>query len=424
MLPVAAHHVNSQSRGHRDRISVVGNPERRGTSAHRAPGAVATAMVVAMTSAGAVVHGCSIYDSTLLVAASSDASVTEGGTPDASSDTAPNDSGADAGWCGVQPPPRPAMDDGTQDITFSVALHTLDFGATADAGVNPALGYDLDGVCTCPGPGSCAPYMGGTSVCDEEMGRDNSTGQLLNGLASQAGDTFNQDSINTNIDNGLYGLVVRVTKYNGGQNDTNVSVAIFVSDGTPVPDGGSTNTTPNWNGSDVWTLDSTSVVTGGGMTTAIPRFYDPNAYVAAGTLVASVDFPLTLGGGSGAGLVTINLTGGFVTATIEPGLGSYQLNDGQLVGRWATGELLAAISVLSLGGGYLCPDTSAFAYVKGLVCNAADVTASPTADASSPCSALSLAAGFTAAPAIEGDVITKTPGVGPCADAGDAGDCF
>jgi hypothetical protein len=215
-----------------------------------------------------------------------------------------------------------------------------------------------------------------------------------------------------------------VTKYNGGQNDTDVSVAIFVSDGTPIPDGGTIGPMPLWNGNDVWTLDTTSVVTGGGTMTAIPRFFDPNAYVANGTLVASIDFPLTLGGGSGAGLVTINLTGGFVTATIQPGLGSYELNDGQLVGRWATGELLSAISVLSLGGAYLCPDTATFSYVKGLVCAAADVTASPSADASSPCSALSLAAGFTAAPAIEGPVTAKTQGASPCADAGDAGDCF
>jgi hypothetical protein len=388
------------------------------------PGAVAVAVFAGAASAGAAVHGCSIYDSTLLVAANGDASMSDAGASDAQQDASPGEAGSDGGWCGVQPPPRPAADDGTQDLTFSVALHTLDFGASADAGVNPLLGYDLDGVCTCPGPGSCQPYMGGSAVCDEAMGRDNSTGQLLNGLASQAGDTFNQDSINLNIDNGLYGLVVRVTKYNGGQNDTDVSVAIFVSDGTPVPDGGTIGPMPMWNGNDVWTLDTTSVVTGGGTMTAIPRFFDPNAYVANGTLVASIDFPLTLGGGSGAGLVTINLTGGFVTATIQPGLGSYELNDGQLVGRWATGELLSAISVLSLGGAYLCPDTATFSYVKGLVCAAADVTASPSADASSPCSALSLAAGFTAAPAIEGPVTAKTQGASPCADAGDAGDCF
>ncbi len=256
------------------------------------------------------------------------------------------------------------------------------------------------------------------------MGRDNSTGQLLNGLAGQAGDTFNQDSINTNIGNGVYGLVVRITKYNGSPNDTNVSVAIFVSDGTPVPDGGTDGPTPTWNGTDVWTLDSTSVVSTGG-NISIPRFYDPNAYVANGTLVASIDFPLTLGGGSGAGLVTINLTGGFVTASIQPALGSYELNDGQLVGRWATGELLAAISVLSLGGSNLCPDTEMFSFVKGLSMRRRRRDRGrrrPTR--SSPCSALSLVAGFTAAPAVEGPVVTKTPGVSPCVDAGDAGDCF
>ncbi len=387
------------------------------------PAAVAGALFVAAAATGALAHGCSIYDSTLLVAASGDAAAIDGSS-DATTDA--SDGGAEAaGWCGVQPPPPTDASDGTQDITFTVALHVLDFGAVPDAGVNPMLGYDLDGVCTCPGAGSCVPYMSGSNVCDEPMGRDNSTDQLLNALASQAGDTFNQDAINNNLNLGYYGLLVRVTKYNGGQNDPQVSVAIFVSDGTRPDDGGAEPVTPVWDGTDVWTLDEGSVVTGGGDAgTAFPRFVDPNAYVSNGTLVASVNFPLTLGGGSSIGLVTINLQGGFVTATIAPSQGSYELQNGQLVGRWPTGEMLSAISVLSIDGTPLCPDTALFQYVKGLVCAAADVTSSTTADASAPCSALSLAAGFSATPALEGAVFAKSAPVSPCADAGDAGDCF
>ncbi len=137
------------------------------------PGAVALAVFVGAAASGAVIHGCSIYDSTLLVAASSDASMSDDAGDAAQQDSAAPDSAADAGWCGVQPPVRPLTDDGTQDLTFSVALHTLDFGASADAGVDPSLGYDLDGVCTCPGPGSCQPYMG-----DERLRRGDGAGQL------------------------------------------------------------------------------------------------------------------------------------------------------------------------------------------------------------------------------------------------------
>src|SRR5437762_2717572 len=125
----------------------------------------------AVCAAGALAWtNCSVYDASLLVAGGAD-----GGGDDAGSDSPPGD---DAGCLFARPPPKPASDDGNGDTEFIVALHTLDFGATLDGGALGGRGYDLDSVCTCPGPESCKPWPGAKDHCDDDGGRDNSGGQL------------------------------------------------------------------------------------------------------------------------------------------------------------------------------------------------------------------------------------------------------
>src|SRR5207302_1342678 len=129
-------------------------------------------------------------------------------------------------------------------------------------------------------------------------------------------------------------------------------------------------------------------------------------------------FPLTLGGGSGAGLVTLDLVGGFVTAKLTPSGGSFKLTDGTLVGRWPTAKLLNSLSALQYPPGtYICPGSDTYKGVKPRICRAADVSADLKAPASSGCTAISLAILFTAEPARFGPVIMLPEGPPHC-DAG------
>jgi hypothetical protein len=125
-----------------------------------------TLLVVAF----AIWQGCFVYDTSLLVPV-------DGATEASSADVGLTD----ADGCNhVKWPTRPLADDdaSVQDVTFYNAIENLDFGG-ADGGTPGALGFDLDGVCTCPGPGSCTPFGDAGTQCDYEGGVDNTLGTLV-----------------------------------------------------------------------------------------------------------------------------------------------------------------------------------------------------------------------------------------------------
>lgn len=345
---------------------------------------------------------CSVYDSSLLLPASGDS-----GGPDVAEAGAPDAREAEAGppICPeVFPPPAPAMDDPSDagDQTFVVALHTLDVGL-GDGGV-AGLGYDLDGVFTCCDGGreSCKPAVTGATHCDTTGGRDDSSGLLLGGLAKVDSTAFNSNSIDQNLQQGIYSVLVQVQHYNGTPNDTSVTVSIFASTGV-VGDGGAA-----WDGGDVWKVNSSFAVNDSGP--PLPNHFDPNAYVSDGTLVMKVDFPLAIGTTSTGGL-QVNLTAGRITASVVPaGNGSYSLRDGQIVGRWNTADILEAVQSLKILGMTVCPGSMAYSLVKSQICQYADIMSDPTQDLTgATCDALSLGIGYTADPAILGPIVEGTP---------------
>jgi hypothetical protein len=70
------------------------------------------------------------------------------------------------------PPPPPAQSSpGNESVSFVAAMRTLTGIEPGDAGL--VLGFDLDGVCTCPGPPSCRSLASPPAQnCDEPGGRD------------------------------------------------------------------------------------------------------------------------------------------------------------------------------------------------------------------------------------------------------------
>jgi hypothetical protein len=371
----------------------------------------------AVGATGLWAYGCSIYDESLLLPgddSGSDAPRADAPPPPADASDAP---AADP-CMPVLPPARPTADDGAGDAGVVVAaIHTLDLGIDSDGGAPPPLGYDLDNVCTCfvypsgPGPESCKPRVAGSTHCDEKGGRDNSGGELLQQFAQVSNMLFSQDSINSKLNAGNYGLLVRVRGYNGGANDTSVEVDMFISDGiTPLADGGMG--TPAWDGTDVWTLDSASVIGVTGGIGAIPNYFDTNAYVSNHVLVASVDFPLTLGASGQSNVVTLDLTGSVLSATLVPQGGTFALSNGILAGRWTTSKLLASFAAVTdpFTNQPICPGEPLYTNLKPMICKAADILGDPTvSDPTKLCDALSIGMGFTSEPAILGDVTTAAP---------------
>lgn len=320
---------------------------------------------------------------------------------------------ANATW-----PARPAKDDpATYDGgEIVLALQTIRFDP--DAGGGNLLGYDLDRACTCPGKSSCNP-SDGSIVCDDPNGRDNSGGVLLAGFSAFAGDVFDSAKLVQKIQDGIFTLLVRINNYNGAQNDTQITTAIFVSSGMKGIDDGGTPQKPKFDGTDDWTVDPTSLFGGTGPPfVPLPDSVDTMAYVSNGMLVAVVgEVKLTLSG-TGNGGVTLDVSGAVITGHLTPnGKGAYAVNDGILAARWPARRMLTTLAGIKdpLGSGYLCGDSGTYQQIKRLICGVRDITAAVQNDNTGAfCDALSIGFGFSAAPARMGSPYAKPPPTPPC----------
>jgi hypothetical protein len=351
------------------------------------------ALVIAITS-------CALYDSSLLIDASA---------PDAT----PADSGADVvvDPCDhAEPPTRPSADDPSDasDIELVTAVTNVDFGG--DGGTT--LGFDLDHTCTCPGPESCVPGQGGNGHCDDSRGRDNAGGALIQEF-SELTTQLSTAKINTNFENGVDTMVIRVRQYNGTANDTQVALAVFVSTGTVPLDDAGANPIPKHDGTDMWGLDPSSVV--GTPPPYVAVNEDTSAYVTNGVLVGSVSFPFRVGNAFGPNF--LRLDGAFLVATLAPSGSGYAMS-GVITGRWDTRNLLTGMQGIHdplVAGQYLCGTDSTYQGFKSAICAAADIASLASSDnTGAPCDALSLAVGFTSEPAMLGGLLPAGTPPSPC----------
>jgi hypothetical protein len=366
--------------------------------------------------------GCSIYDPSLLLPATleaggQDGPVGEAGAHDAAADVS-------APCPEVFPPAKPSADDPSDagdNVSFVAALHTLDLGIRIDGGTPPLYGYDLDQVYTCcdGGAESCKAPVTGATHCDENGGRDNSGGQLINTLALLDPSQINSDTISQRLEQGVYSLLVEIKSYNGQANDTQVVAGIYASAGVTTT--GDAGPAAKWDGTDVWTIDDGFVLNGPDASPVLPNHFDAHAYVADYVLVMQVNFPISLGTSSTGG-VTVTLTGGVITAQIVPAAnGQYKLVNGQVAGRWGASGVLGTASSLKFQGTPICPGSPFYQNVKSQICAAADIMADPSQDnKGATCDALSIGLGFTADPAVMGYVVTTGAAPTFCDAAADA----
>jgi len=355
-----------------------------------------------VVAAVAVAAGCSIYDSSLLV----------GGSPDVTAE-ASLDAGPDVDPCEhAEPPARPAADDPSDggDVEFVLAISGVDFAVADDAGA--PFGFDLDRTCTCPGPESCVTQQGAQPHCDEDGGRDNTGGGLIQQFSSLTS-ALSTAKIDTNIQKGAFTMLLRIRNYNGTANDTSVATAIFASNGTlPLDDAGA-NPAPKHDGTDVWSVDPTSVV--GTPPPYVAVYEDDAAYVANGVLVASVAFPFSIGSTFGANF--LRLEGAVLSGPLTQ-TGSRWGLTGVIAGRWDTRNILTGMQVLHdpfNPSEYLCGNDSTYQAFKAAICGASDISRTPSNDnTGAPCDALSLAVAVTAESAQLGGVLAGSSPPAPC----------
>jgi hypothetical protein len=377
---------------------------------------------VAFVTSGAA---CALYDSSLLLPAPTD------GTGDGGGDAAPvmadgSSVQQDAGCIHSTPPAPPAKDDpSTDNLDFVIAANFMRV-VVGGAAMHPASpsGFDLDGVCTCPGPPSCTGNVTKT-VCDLDGGSDDVGGLVFGNYATLDPSGFSDMGISTGMAAGANGLVYRVKNYNGQPNDTQVSVIAYQSSGIRDVEGGVV--APVLDGTDVWTVAPNSLLGGdsvdGGATCegndsiCVPVFFDTNAYVSNGVVVAHVDHPLFLG--FTVSRIQMQLKESVVVLPLVKSGSSFHVDEGRISGRWCTTDFLTSLQ--SLGdpldpsNAGLCGDSGTYQNLKSGVCAAADMTSDKSKDnTGAACDSFSMQVAFTAVPAHIGAIFAQTKLRQPC----------
>jgi hypothetical protein len=290
------------------------------------------------------------------------------------------------------PSPPGGADDGIDVGPLTLAIHTVDLG---DMGTTP--GYDLDATCTCiddAGP-TCVGRSSKTSLyCDAPGGVDNQFSTIVQLVELPLGTgTFSSSAFSAETTAGNWTLIVEITGYNGLKDDPEVHVALYPC--------AALGTTALWNGTDSWPVIASSVDTMGA-----PLYVADGAYVADGTLVATVpSVPITLAGAKST--ITLTLSGAVLTGKLVKANTDWRLVQGVLAARLGLASLFDALSSYRDGTGMPLCTNEGFLYptAKTSICTDADLTLDGTAPKSAPCDAISFGMGFTADPAVKGPVV-------------------
>ncbi len=326
------------------------------------------------------------------------------------------DGGLDGGQCTLIEPvgPPAAAIDNSGAFTIIAAVHTLDFGDTPDGGV-PAyksIGFNLDG--RCPGdPAPCQPAPwteAGASV--GENGVDNQVGALLtNEVVAFNSNPINSVFLNEEVAKGDYAplLLLRVSGYNGFDDDSQVKVEVLLAPAIPKP---------KWDGTDVYFADPSTATLGpgDGGDSVVGRFVDERAYVNGFTLVAHV-FP----GELSLANTTFKLTDVLVSAHLQPvGTNAFTVA-GTIAAHGRNDDLLGIIPPLTkqFPGIAICENNGViYQQLKTWICSNADsvVDGGPTGPGA-VCNAASLGVRFVAT-SVQLGGLADIPDGGPLCDAG------
>lgn len=326
----------------------------------------------------------------------------------------PDAGDTDAAVCTHQsyPPfPTDTVDAGG-DIEFVAAVRSIDLGeSSSDA---EPVGLDLDKTCTCLGEGpSCVPpTWANKNNCDARNGVDNAAAKIFSSIVFAVGPTqFGSGFYSQMAEKGEWSALIRVQGYNGQLNDDKVRFIMYTTPGYGDQNGGGGGVMPEmdpkWDGTDIWSVSSASLVDG--VSYDNPKYFDDNAYVTEGTLVANLpETTVNLDGNDSH--FELKLTAGTIMGSLQNPEGSgWRIVNGLLTARWKTTDIFASLGTFSAEGMSVCDDNG-FIYnqLKETVCGSVDI-ASTLGGATLQCDALSFGMKIQTHPAALGPLFT--PGV-------------
>ncbi len=262
------------------------------------------------------------------------------------------------------------MLDQPQSLSFDVATRTVDFGE-ADAstlGLTPStryldIGWDLDGVCSRDAAtSSCAkPSWANAEIYDGPRGQDNAVGALLASVAAATyGTLLVGAQVNLTASSGQATSLFRVSGYNGGAIDPEVTVALYA--GTAPEDEGGEKRAPRWDGEDVWRAFDTWLVPETDPSTLTSKYADTRAFVSGNVLVARFER---------LGIAAGELLHASLVATIErDDEGRFYLAKATIAGRQSVDQVLSALRLSRdpLSGEPICVDSPNYPMFKRLAC--------------------------------------------------------
>jgi hypothetical protein len=297
------------------------------------------------------------------------------------------------------------MDSG--DIDFVAAVRSIDLGETSGL----AVGLDLDRRCTCQGEGdSCIyPPYATKDHCDGPDGRDSSASLIFKSLIAALGeDGFGSVFYSQMAEAGEWSLLVRVQGYNGQADDPKVKVSFYEAPGFGAA------AQPMWDGSDKWPVSTSSLADMASIDK--PLYFDDNAYVSQGSLVAS--FPSVDVRLKGAdSYIAFRLTTGALVGSIQnPAVDQlgWRIVDGVLAGRWKMEDVFISLGTFKASGATFCND-GGFIYktFKNELCGHIDI-ASTLGDATAGCDSISLGMKLQTHPAKLGPLHASPPPDATC----------
>jgi hypothetical protein len=309
---------------------------------------------------------------------------------------------------GAQPPPDPNLPPSPSAALTVLAFSQLFVGETdrnfvPDPQAWKQYGYNLDGIIsTKTGSNHCQPVQGAikSSVqTDGNDGIDNSFGANLIPIIGALADSPSTQ-VTQSIQQGDFTVLLRMTNYNVGQDDSAIDAAIYGGAPRGAP--------PLWNGSDPWPVTAESVVAGN---INQPLIVVPNTYVSSGTLVTSpsigtLHIPLGISGF----LLPLTIQKAVVTMQIS-GVGSTATGqNGVIAGILDTEELI--LEFKKIAGGFdpsLC-SSNTFESIAMQIRQASDIMKDGSnGDPSKTCDAISIGLGFSAQAVVLGGVAPPNP---------------
>ena len=307
-------------------------------------------------------------------------------------DTGAPDTGVDARACTLHrvPDPPPPETETAAKITVTMAIDALriDSASSLVGIIPPTVGVDLDNACTCPEEESCVPPPdAGIKKCVGDGGADNALGAMFGTLGALQPEAFGPDFATKAIRRGSYGALMVIADWNGEPNDAKVLVSFFLSQGAAeAVDGGLKDGGIRMDGTDVWTIDPSSVAGGDAKlgvdcdtdrTNCLPTYFTQSGYVVDNTVVARVNVPFALSASTGR--IAIEMNDVTVMAKIEK-VGDLYRGKGEFVGRWPVLKVLRTLGEVPINGKPLCDDVFYIGVAKSNVCPGADIASEATSD--------------------------------------------